>query len=100
MLPTKPNGHNVIMGIDLGHANLMDVKCVTFRYFFQHVTVYKQVCPQLAQLLASMTRAQLHGSAYRKYRIGAHGSREFCAYGKRISRVSGKFWLLRVRTPR
>ena len=43
--------------------------------------------------------AQFHGSAYRKHRIGAYGSREFCAYGKRISRVSGEFWLLRVRTP-
>ena len=46
------------------------------------------------------TWAQFHGSAYRKHRIGAYGSREFCAYGKRISRVSGEFWLLRVRTPR
>ena len=27
-------------------------------------------------------------------------SREFCAYGKHNSRVSGKFWLLRVRTQR
>ena len=48
-----------------------------------------------------LTTAQFHGAAYRKYSIGAHyGSREFCAYGKRISRVNGEFWLLRVRTPR
>ena len=32
--------------------------------------------------------AQYHGSAYRKHRIGAYGSRECCAYPKRISRVS------------
>ena len=44
--------------------------------------------------------APFHGSAYRKHRIGAYGSREVCAYGKRISRVSGEFWLLRVRTSR
>ena len=44
--------------------------------------------------------AQFNGSAFRKHRIGAYGSREFCAYGKRISRVSGKFGLLRLRTPR
>ena len=47
-----------------------------------------------------MCRAQFHGSAYRKYRIGAYGSRGFCAYGKRISRVGVKFALLRVRTAR
>ena len=46
------------------------------------------------------TRAQFHGSAYSKHRIGAYGSRELCAYDKRISRVSGEFGLLRVRTPR
>ena len=45
-----------------------------------------------------MIRAQFHGSAYRKHRIGAYGSREFCAYGRRISRISGEFWLLRVRS--
>ena len=50
--------------------------------------------------IKAYTWAQLHGSAYRKSRIGAYGSREFCAYGKRISRVSGKFWLLRVHSPR
>ena len=47
-----------------------------------------------------VTWAQFHGSAYRKHRRGAYGIREFCAYGKRISRVSGEFGLLRVRTPR
>ena len=45
-------------------------------------------------------RAQFHGSAYHKQRIGTYGSREFCAYVKRISQVSGEFWLLRLRTPR
>ena len=43
--------------------------------------------------------AQFHGSAYRRQIIGAYGSMEFCAYVKRISRVSGEFWLVRVRTP-
>ena len=45
-------------------------------------------------------RPQFHGSAYLKHRIGAYVSREFFAYGKRISRVSGEFWLLRMLTPR
>ena len=36
-------------------------------------------------------QGQFHGSAYHKHRIGAYGSRVFCAYGKRISRVSGEF---------
>ena len=44
------------------------------------------------------TRAQFHGSAYRKHRIDAYGSKELCAYGKRISRVTSGFGLLRVRT--
>ena len=43
--------------------------------------------------------AQFHGSAYRKHRVGAYGSREFCAYGKPVSRVSDEFWRLHVRTP-
>ena len=34
---------------------------------------------------------------YRKHRIGAYKSREFCAYGKRISRFSGEFWLKTAR---
>ena len=51
-------------------------------------------------ILPHLTWAQFHDSAYRKHRIGVYGSREFCAYGKRISRVSGKFRLVRVRTPR
>ena len=42
------------------------------------------------------TRAQFHGSAYRKHRIGAYGSRELCACERRISRVSSEFRLLRV----
>ena len=46
-------------------------------------------------------RAQFHGSAYkRKHRIGASGSREFRAYVKPVSQVSGEFGLLRLRTPR
>ena len=45
------------------------------------------------------TLAQFHGSAYRNHKNCAYGSREFCASGKRISRVSDEFWLLRVRTP-
>ena len=44
-------------------------------------------------------RAQFNYSAYRKHRIDANGSREFCAYAKRISWVSGVFGLLRVGTP-
>ena len=47
-----------------------------------------------------LTGAQFHGSAYRKHRIGTYGSREFCAYGKPISRVSSEFWLLRMRSQR
>ena len=45
--------------------------------------------------------AQFHVSAYRiKQTTGAYGSREFRAlYVKRISRVSGEFWLVRVGTP-
>ena len=39
-----------------------------------------------------------HRLGYSKHRIAAYGSREFCAYGKRVSRVSGEFGLLRVRT--
>ena len=38
-----------------------------------------------------MPWAQFHGSAYRKHIISAYRSREFCAYGKRIPRVSGDF---------
>ena len=45
------------------------------------------------------TLAQFHGSAYRKHGIGTDGSREFCAYAKRISRVGCEFGLLGVRTP-
>ena len=44
-------------------------------------------------------RVQFHGSAYCKHRIGAYGSRQYRAYGKRISWVISEFWLLRVRTP-
>ena len=52
----------------------------------------------------SLTRAQFHDSAesaYCKHRIDAYGSREFGAYGKRISQASSssEFWLLRVPTP-
>ena len=54
-----------------------------------------EVCDILEQTLA-----KFHGSANRKQRIGAYRSREFCAYGKHISRVSGDFLLLRVRTSR
>ena len=39
-----------------------------------------------------------HVSAYRKHGIGAYRSREFFAYGKRISQVNSDFWPLRVRT--
>ena len=37
-----------------------------------------------------------------KHRIGAYGSREFCANGKRtcISQINGEFWLLHVPTQR
>ena len=42
--------------------------------------------------------AQFYGSAYRKHKIDAYESREFCASGKHISRVSGKFLLLCVLT--
>ena len=41
-------------------------------------------------------RAQFHGSAYCKQRIGTCGSREFCAYIKRVSQVTSEFWLLPV----
>ena len=44
---------------------------------------------QVAPMTLVVSRGQFHGSAYRKHRIGAYGSREFRAYGKRISRVSG-----------
>ena len=53
-----------------------------------------------AVVLRYCTRAQFHGTAYRKHRICAYGSREFHANGKRISRVSGEFWLLRMCTSR
>ena len=58
----------------------------------------KSILQNLKNIVPSW--AQFHGSAYHKHRIDAYGSREFCAYGKRISRVSGEFWLLRVRTSR
>ena len=32
--------------------------------------------------------------------LALYGSMELCAYVKHISRVSGEFWLLRVRAPR
>ena len=51
-------------------------------------------------IMLGHTCALFHGPAYRKHRIGAYSSNEFCAYGKGISRVSGEFWLLRVRSPR
>ena len=43
-------------------------------------------------------RALLHGSADRKQRIRAYGSRKFCAYPKQISWVSRDFlqWSLRI----
>ena len=44
-------------------------------------------------------RAQFHGLAYRKQRINACGSGEFCAYVKRISRVIGEFVHVRMRIP-
>ena len=47
-----------------------------------------------------LTWVQLNGSAYRKHRNGAYGSREFCANSKPILWVSGKLLLLRMRTPR
>ena len=50
--------------------------------------------------IQTATIAKFHGSAYRKQRNGAYGSREFCAYIKRISRVSGEFSLVHMRTPR
>ena len=40
-----------------------------------------------------------HGSAYRKHRIGAYGSRDFRANAKSIPQVCGEFWLQHVRTP-
>ncbi len=33
-----------------------------------------------------LIRAQFHGSAYRKQRIGAYGSKDFRAYGKYIAK--------------
>ena len=36
-------------------------------------------------------RAQFYGSAYRKHRIGAYGSRTFCAYGKRFQGLAANF---------
>ncbi len=41
----------------------------------------------------SSNSAQFHGFASVKQRIGAYGSREFCAYAKRISGVSRDFCL-------
>ena len=58
------------------------------------INMYVNVCPSVETIWAKFL-----GSAYRKHRIGAYGSREFCAYGKRISRVSGEFGRLRVRSP-
>ena len=45
------------------------------------------------------TLSQFYGSAYPKHRIGAYGSGDICANGKRISRVSGEFWFLRMQSP-
>jgi hypothetical protein len=60
-----------------------------------------KICPTLEALYIykvsiNSIRAQFSGSAYRKHRIRAYGSRELCAYGKRISLVSGEFLLLRM----
>ena len=59
-----------------------------------------QYDPESVTVITVKSRAQFHGSAYRMHRIGAYGSREFCANSKPISPFSGKFWRLRVRTPR
>ena len=42
---------------------------------------------------------QIRRSAYRKQRISACGSREFCATQIKFLRVSREFGLVRVRTP-
>ena len=54
------------------------------------------------QLVLGKLRAQVHGSAYRKQRIGTYGSGELrkLTSGKRISRVSRKYMLVHVHAPR
>ena len=67
-----------------------------FFQVWQTIICAREMIHDSFQESSEVSWAQFHHSAYRKHRIDAYGSMEFCACNKCISRVSDEFWDLGI----